>query len=319
MKYSFLIIYLFFFLLFVIFITGCAKEDNSQTRKESITLALTADTSADSLKKYVMWLEGIGTRFALAENHRRVAMDIRNKFIKIGYTETRLDSFLINKTYNSIVYEQLQYNVVATLAGSTHTDSVCVVGAHYDNILKSGAGDPFLLAYGANDNASGVAATLEIARVMKKNHYSPGNTIRFVAFGSEEIGLIGSSFQAGKSRTVGEKIKMMLNNDMIACEPGSDKSNWYVNIMDYDNSAALRNRAQILADRYTVLKCVNIDSLNKRSDSYPYYANGFRALFFMSASSDPNYHKLNDTSTGCNFEYCREVANICCSILVDSN
>jgi leucyl aminopeptidase len=237
----------------------------------------------------------------------------------MGYPDTRLDSFFISKTYNSIVYEQWQYNVIATLAGSVHPDSICILGAHYDNILRSGAGDPFLLIYGANDNASGVAAALEIARVMKDSHYSPRNTIRFIAFGSEEIGLLGSSAQAGKSRTEGEKIKMMLNNDMIAYEPGSNKSDWFVNIMDYDNSVKLRNRAQVLTDKYTVLKYVNINTLNNKSDSYPYYANGFRALFFISTGTDPNYHTLNDISANCNFEYCREVANICCSILVDSN
>ncbi|MDP4224168.1 MAG: M20/M25/M40 family metallo-hydrolase [Bacteroidota bacterium] len=307
------------FLLSSIFITSCTKDDNTESRKEITTLALTTDVSADSLKKYVMWLEEKGTRFALADNHRRIAVDIRNKYVRLGYSDTRLDSFLINKTYNSIAYEQWQYNVIATLEGSTNPDSVCIVGAHYDNILKSGAGDPFLLTYGANDNASGVAAAFELARVMKKNHYSPKNTIRFIAFSSEEIGLLGSSYQAGKSRTKGEKIKIMLNNDMIAYEPGSDKSGWIVNIMDYDNSTDLMNKVQLLAEKYTVLKYVNDNSLNKKSDSYPYSANGFKALFFISASNDPNYHTLNDISAYCNFEYCREIVNISCAILVDSN
>jgi Zn-dependent M28 family amino/carboxypeptidase len=45
---------------------------------------------------------------------------------------------------------------------------------------------------GANDNASGVAATLEIARVMKKFNFRPGYTIMFLAFGAEELGLLGS-------------------------------------------------------------------------------------------------------------------------------
>jgi Peptidase family M28 len=318
LKYLSSILFLLF-LLSVTFITSCTKEDNSESRKEATTLSLTAEISSDSLKKHVMWLEELGTRFALADNHRRIAVDIRNKYISLGYPYARLDSFLINKTYNSIAYEQWQYNVIATLEGSTNPDSVCIVGAHYDDILKSGAGDPFLLTYGANDNASGVAAAFEIARVMKKNHYAPKNTIRFIAFSSEEIGLLGSSYQAGKSRTNGEKIKMMLNNDMIAYEPGSDKSGWIVNIMDYDNSPDLLNRAQVLAEKYTGLKYVNDNTLNKKSDSYPYSANGFKAIFFISTSSDPNYHTLNDISVNCNFEYCREIVNISCAMLVDSN
>ncbi len=318
MKYSPSILFLSFLLL-AILITYCSKEDDNEYLKEAAAKTLTADISADTLKKYVMWLEGMGTRFALADNRRKVAINIRDKFFSLGYPNAMLDSFQVNKAYDSVAYNLWQYNVTATLKGSSHSDSVCITGAHYDNILKPGAGDPFLQSNGANDNASGVAATLEIARVMKKNHYFPLNTIRFIAFGSEEIGLYGSSWEAGKSRATGEKIKMMLNNDMIAYEPGADKSNWFVNIVDYDNSVGLRNRAQLLADKYTVLKYVNINTINKQSDSYPYYRNGFRALFLISKSSDPNYHTLRDNSSSCNFEYCREVTSLSCAILVDSN
>jgi len=301
-------------------VTSCTKDKEPvKSQKELTTLALTAEVSADSLEKYVKWMEGMGTRWALADNHREVAVKIKNKFIQLGYPDTKLDSFPMTKTYKTIIYQQLQYNVIATLTGSTYPDSICIVGAHYDNSISRTTADPFLITYGANDNASGVAGALEIARVFKKNNYIPKNTIRFIAFAAEELGLFGSYFQSGKSVANNEKIKMVLNNDMIAYEPTPVGGNWFVNIMDYDNSHDLRYLAQSLSDKYTVLGHVNINTYNRQSDSYPYSLNGYQSLFFFGLSSDPNYHTLNDISANCNFEFCREVVNISVAVLVDGN
>ena len=139
----------------------------------------------------------MGTRFALADNHRDVAMAILRRFQNMGYSDSRLDSFLLDMMYENIRYQQWQYNVIATLQGTTYPDSVCIVGAHYDDNLRTG--DPFLIDPGANDNASGVAAALELARVMRKNNFSPANTIEFIAFGAEELGLYGSKAYAARA------------------------------------------------------------------------------------------------------------------------
>ena len=299
-------------------VTNCTKEEHPEIQaKEAMTLLLTNDISADSLQSFVTWMQGMGTRFALSDGHRNVALGIKNRFIRMGYSDTKIDSFLVIKTYNSVNYEQWQYNVIATLEGSLSSDSVSILGGHYDNIL--GAGDPFTIVPGANDNASGVAAALEVARVMKKNNYIPENTIRFIAFGSEELGLIGSNTYASDAAANNVKIKFMLNNDMIAYEPDNNKANWSVNIIDYDNSQYLMTEAEQLCSKYTVLKYFNDNTHNKQSDSYPFFTNGYKALFFFSQMIDPNYHTLNDLASNCNFEYCREIVKISCAILVDKN
>jgi hypothetical protein len=319
MKYSHSI-FLFITLIMVAFITtNCKKDQPVKSQKEITALGLTAEVSADSIEKYVKWMEGMGTRWSFADNHRSIAVMIKNKFIHLGYTTTRLDSFWIDRTYNSIRYQQWQYNVVATLTGNVTPDSICIIGGHYDNSISRGTQDPFLLSYGANDNASGVAAAIEIARVMKKNNYIPKNTIRFVAFGAEELGLLGSWDLSGKSVNLGEKIKFMLNNDMIGYEPSSNPATWFVDIMDYENSHPLRNTAQTLGDQYSLLNSINVNTYNKQSDSYPYSVNGYPAIFFFSYSSDPNYHTLNDISANCNFKYCAEVVKISCATLVYGN
>lgn len=312
-------VYILLFLSGVsLFLTTCRKDDDSEElRKESITISLNNDINADSLKSLVTWFQDKGTRFALSGNHKAIAQSIMKRFKMLGYPDTRIDSFMISKTYQSILYQQWQYNVIASLSGSSYPDSVCIIGAHYDNNLKTG--NTFTIVPGANDNASGVAAAIEIARVMKLNNYRPRNTIEFIAFGSEEIGLYGSYALAGNSRQNLKKIMFMLNNDMIAYQPENDRSGWIVNINDYDNSHTLRTNAEDMCNRFTVLKFKNDNTYNKQSDSYPYFINGFKALFFASSIVDPNYHTLNDLVANCNFDYCREIVKLNCAILVDNN
>ena len=312
------IIFLLLLTGLTLFITNCRKDEESdKQRKEATINKLNDEINADTLKSIVTWMQGIATRFALSNNHKAVAQSIKNRFKMIGYPDSRIDSFMINKTFQNISYQQWQYNVVATLKGISYPDSVCIIGGHYDDNLKTG--DPFSIVPGANDNASGVAAALEIARVMKKNNYSPSNTIEFIAFGSEEIGLFGSSNYATESMQKSKKIKFMLNNDMIAYQPSADQSGWTVNIIDYDNSHRLTSAAEDMCQRFTVLDYINDNTYYKQSDSYPFFINGYKALFFASSSVDPNYHTLYDLVENCNFEYCREIVKISCALLVNNN
>jgi hypothetical protein len=301
-----------------LFLNNCRKDEvTDEQRRESIINKLNEDISTDSLARTVTWLQDMGTRFALSGNKRKIAVQIQSRFKNIGYPDAIIDSFLINKLYQNIIYQEWQYNVIATLRGGTYPDSVCIIGAHYDDNLN--AGDPFSIIPGANDNASGVAAALEIARVMKKNSYSPKNSIEFVAFGAEEIGLIGSNTYAAESLQKSRKIKFMLNNDIIAYTPSGNQAGWAVNIIDYDNSHNLRSEAERLCLKFTVLHAINDNTYNKQSDSYPFFTNGYKALFFFSAYVDPNYHTLSDIAENCNFGYCREIVKLSCSVLVDNN
>jgi Predicted aminopeptidases len=84
------------------------------------------------------------------------------------------------------------YNVIAVLKGSENPDRFVVVGAHKDHLGKRGS----TIYFGANDNAGGTAAVLEIARVMSeraKAGQGPKSSVMFMAFSGEELGLIGST------------------------------------------------------------------------------------------------------------------------------
>lgn len=116
------------------------------------------------------------------------------------------------------------YNVIAVLEGSEKPDRYVVVGAHKDHLGARGN----TIYFGANDNAGGTAAVLEIARVMTeraKAGKGPKSSVMFMAFSGEELGLIGSTYYtrnpivptADGSRAIGLKqIAGMVNLDCIA-------------------------------------------------------------------------------------------------------
>lgn len=296
-------------------LVGCQK-DPVMTREEYVSF-MARQVRTERLESDVRWLEGMGTRFALADNRRDVAMKIRKRFVSMGYPNTVLDSFYLQKTIQNVTYSTWQYNVIASIEGR-EDDSISVIGAHYDS-YASGGSNPFTAAPGANDNASGMAAVMEIARIIRENRFRPKYTIRFVAFAAEELGLHGSYYQAGKSATEGDKIMMMINHDMIAYVADPDKKPWYLNIIHYDNSEGLRNNASLLCDANTDLISYSDNTNNHRSDSYPYYLNGYRALFFHQSDIETTYHTTGDRVSVCNFDYAREVVKVSFSLVLDKN
>jgi hypothetical protein len=293
---------------------GCQKEPE-MTREEFVSY-LACQVSSDNLESSVRWLEGMGTRFALAENRRDVAVKIRNRFISMGYHGACLDSFYLQKTIQGVSYSTWQYNVIAPVEG-IEDDSICIVGAHYDS-YASGV-NPFVTAPGANDNASGMAAVMEIARIIRGSRLRPKHSVLFVAYAAEELGLNGSRYQAEKSAANGDKIIMMINHDMISYVANASAKPWYLNIIHYDNSSDLRDDAAMLCDAHSNLISYSDNTSNERSDSYPYYLNGFKALFFHQSDIESTYHTPGDRSSVCNFEYAGEVVKVSCALLVDKN
>lgn len=301
----------------LIFVASCEQEVPRSEKIDKLISELQMELKADSLESYVRWMEGMGTRFTLADNRRDVAVAILNKYKSLGIQDVKLDSFMLSRSYGGLDYSYWEFNVVAKIIGSEYPSEVFVLGGHFDCIVRSSSGDPFVEAPGANDNASGVAACMEIARLISSGSFQPKYTIEFLAFGGEELGLWGGRDYAHKARQNNKDIILMLNNDMIAYEPSTNKDLWTVNVMDYDNSYGYGEYAQMLAKKYTDLTPFRENSSNKYSDSYAFFEQQYPALFFFIGSSDPNYHTPDDIADNCNFEYCKEVASISLAILID--
>lgn len=102
-------------------------------------------------------------------------------------------------------------NVMGWIEGTERPDSVLMVTAHYDHL---GAIGDSVYFPGANDNASGVAAMLELARYFRQ--HPPRYSVLFVAFSGEEVGLYGSRYFAARPPIDLERVAFILNFDMIA-------------------------------------------------------------------------------------------------------
>jgi Zn-dependent M28 family amino/carboxypeptidase len=110
------------------------------------------------------------------------------------------------------------YNVIATLTGTTRPDDWYIVGGHYDSISEA----PLTAAPGAEDNASGCAGVLELARVLTAA--PPEGTVLFICYAGEEQGLLGSEDHVADLLASGNasKVQAMLDLDMIAYTADGD-------------------------------------------------------------------------------------------------
>ncbi|HEX3144291.1 MAG TPA: M20/M25/M40 family metallo-hydrolase [Pyrinomonadaceae bacterium] len=113
------------------------------------------------------------------------------------------------------------FNVVGLLPGSDPKlkDEVIVIGAHYDHLGRGGEGSLAPRAgeihHGADDNASGSAGLLELARILAKKPAKPRRTIVFIAFSGEEEGLLGSDYYVSHPLLPLQNTVAMINMDMI--------------------------------------------------------------------------------------------------------
>lgn len=307
------------FLIILLSAFSCELDNNTPenppaTEEDSLSLLLINQLNATRIRSTVIELEDTGTRFALASNRKLVALKIRDMFVDAGYGGASLDSFQVSISYMGQDYATWQYNVSAELEGSVHPDSVNIIGAHYDDIVNSG--DPFLRAPGANDNASGVAGMIEIARVMKAADYRPSISIRFVVFAAEELGLLGSTDFAAKLALSGRPVGIMINNDMIANVSTSNRLLWAVRIINYDNSEDFSATASVLCNKYVGLYPQTDTIDRKKSDSYSFFRKEYKALYITAAEPDYNYHSINDVAIDCNFNYAALISGISCALLV---
>ena len=203
-----------------------AELINSFTRNDWEDLI--ESINADSIAWFIQKLEDFETRFALHPNRFNVSNWIADQFIRWGYDNVYLEHFTTSGSYS----EYNQANVVAIAEGSTFPDKYIIIGAHHDSINQDGNlwETSMIYAPGADDNASGTAAVLEIARVMKLNDYQPISSIQFTTFAMEELGLYGAYYNASQVIENELNVAAMINADMISFQPNPA---WTSNMITY--------------------------------------------------------------------------------------
>ncbi len=176
-------------------------------------------------------------------------------------------------------------NVVGILEGSDPVlkNEYLIIGAHLDHV-GSQAGKIYFP--GANDNASGSAALLQIARAFSKSNPKPKRSIAFVFFASEEQGLYGAKFFANNLPFPKEKVRAMINMDCIgygdSIQVGGGKSS-----PDLWNIAKQVDAAN---DKLLVSATGN----GGGADADPFYEKGIQILYFVTTNSYKHLHMLSD-------------------------
>lgn len=194
-------------------------------------------------------------------------------------------------------------NVIASLPGSDKAGEIVVLGAHYDHIGEAPDdecgelrdGDKVdRICNGADDNASGTAMVLELARQWKQSGRTPRRTIVFTHFAGEELGVLGSKALVEKPPFELGKVVAMVNLDMVGrlgpkglAIGGLGSSEAWLPLLDEIGPAGL----DVLYE----------GSVATRSDHASFYRKDIPVLFFFTGVH-PDYHRPGDTVDKINLE-----------------
>ncbi|MCC6805554.1 MAG: M20/M25/M40 family metallo-hydrolase [Anaerolineae bacterium] len=203
-------------------------------------------------------------------------------------------------------------NVIGVLAGTDVGGGVIILGAHYDSISYN-FNDSAAFAPGANDNASGIAALLEVARIMSQRRHRA--TIMFVAFSAEEIQRLGSiAFVEDYLRPNNVDVAAMINMDIIGSSTGPDGAvndrelRLYSAGLNESRSRQLARALNLIAQYHALeMRLIVQDAADREgrySDHMSFSDAGYPAVRFIEALEDPNrQHSDRDTIDDIQAEY----------------
>ncbi|WP_314243104.1 M20/M25/M40 family metallo-hydrolase [Empedobacter tilapiae] len=193
-----------------------------------------------------------------------------------------------------------------------------VIGAHYDHLGEGKQGSSLakdsygIIHNGADDNASGIAGLLELARIYSQNNIQEPVNFLFIAFGAEELGLVGSRYFIKNPTYDLNKIHWMLNMDMI----GRFNKTAGVSIIGYGTSPEFE----------TIFKNINptqFIKFNKKhegrggSDQTSFYEKDIPVLFFHTDGHE-DYHKPTDDANKIDYTSLKEILDLERAIIEES-
>ncbi|MGH7873874.1 MAG: M20/M25/M40 family metallo-hydrolase [Candidatus Binatia bacterium] len=217
----------------------------------------------------------------------------------------------VGKVALQVTLEEIRHstdNVVGILSGvdSELKNDYVVIGAHYDHLGLGGFGamNPRTqgqIHHGADDNASGTAVLLDLARRLSQLHPKPARSIVFVAFSGEELGLYGSRYFVDHSPIV-SRTKAMLNLDMVG-RLRDDRLTVFGTHSGENLSTVVNSAARALG-----LEVVESDSVGS-SDHMSFYNKKIPVLHFFTGTH-ADYHRPTDTWEKLNIEGMARVSDL---------
>ncbi len=226
-----------------------------------------------------------------------------------------LDPFWFTRSYGGVSYTYTNCNnVVAVQYGVATNAGWYIVGAHYDSV---DTGQFLELSPGADDNASGTAAVLELARILSPHTFR--DHIVYIAFDAEEKGLHGAwhfvdthttTDPAKTNLILRSDVRGMISLDMLAYNPaGTHQDKVRIYGGSSSTNAPVRAALQSALTRYTSITVVNSGAISA-SDHYPFHLHGMDACLLIEYTLNPHYHRTTDSidTPGCiDHEYAAEL------------
>lgn len=213
--------------------------------------------------------------------------------------EFEKNSFLVNLEVQAKLVQHTARNVIAYAPARKKSKKYFVFTAHYDHLGRMGQDTYFP---GGNDNASGVAMLLELARYFKANPAEVN--VVFIAFAGEEAGLLGSRFYTENPVFDLKKIQFLFNIDIM----GSGEDG--VTIVN----------ATLFKEQFEALKSINakqnyVVKVGERgeaanSDHYFFTKKGVPAFFMYTMGPNKNYHDVYDNYEALSFNEFNDIFNL---------
>ncbi len=214
-----------------------------------------------------------------------------------GGTDGYFQEFSIDSTAPAVEHARITArsgkNVIGILPGrGPLAGQAVVVGAHYDHLGRGefGSLEPEstgVVHNGADDNASGTAALLEVARKLATGPKGPGRTVVFVAFSGEELGLLGSAYYVQHPPVPIESTYAMINFDMVG-----RMSDGRVTVFGTETAREFPSLLDSLA-RVTGLEVAGSGDGFGRSDQSSFFAANLPVLHFFTGVHQ-DYHRTTD-------------------------
>ena len=276
---------------------------------------LTSEVSKDSLRQTLTHLSTYPTRNTNTPELEKAAEWVASEFKKIPGLRVELMRYDVKKG-RRVVADKSVVQVVATLPGES--DKKVIVGGHLDTINLTG--DPLTaIAPGINDDGSGVALTLECARILSQKRWR--NTLVFVAFSGEEQGLFGSGALAERAQKESWKIEAMLNNDTVGASPGPGKLIDKKRVRLYSEESTDHNSRELArfiewetrgkVKGFSPWLVFRKDRFQRGGDHTPFNIKGFNAVRFVEAIEYLTHqHTDKDTLEGIDFDYLANVVRL---------
>ena len=223
-------------LIAVLLLFQCAPSEKTKesTSTDHQIAEMINQISADSIKSYVEHMVAFETRHSLSDttsNTNGIGAARRwvaSKFLQFRQQSNtnmtvELDPFVVEGGSSRVPYTVTMKNVLATQKGTDPDDDrVILISGHLDS-RNSDPLDSIHAAPGANDDASGVAVVLELARILSQHQFPC--TLVFMAVQGEEQGLLGARHMAVKMRESNVNLIAMLNNDIVGNSLASETGN----------------------------------------------------------------------------------------------